>query len=188
MRIGKMAVLAALLAPAATGCGTMSNLSRTTSPNPLVVPRNDREEVWSPVVAVVDDYFDISREDRLAGKITTQPKVAATLFEPWLGDSPGFSEKFEATIQTVRRFCVVTITPAPGGGQSVKVEVFKELEDLAKPDRQTGGRAIFNSDFPVNRTREIVGPVALPLQWVPKGRDEKLEQIILAKLRKKLFL
>jgi hypothetical protein len=70
----------------------------------------------------------------------------------------------------------------------VKVEVLKELEDLAKPDRQSAGRAVFNNDFPVNRTREIVGPVPIPLQWIPRGRDSRLEQEILQRIRDALFL
>ena len=59
---------------------------------------------------------------------------------------------------------------------------------MAKPDRQSMGRAVFNNDFPINRTYEIVGPVPLPLQWIPRGRDSKLEQVILERLRYRLFL
>jgi hypothetical protein len=70
----------------------------------------------------------------------------------------------------------------------VKVEVYKELEDLPKPERQAGGRAVFDGDFPVNRTREIVGPVPLPVGWIPRGRDPDLEQAILTRLRNAMFL
>ena len=54
--------------------------------------------------------------------------------------------------------------------------------------RQAAGRAVFNNEFPVNRTRDVVGPVPLPLQWIPRGRDPKLEQVILARIRDALFL
>jgi hypothetical protein len=188
MRIRIMAAVVGLAALSQTGCATMTGLTQTTSPNPLPIPSSDHEEIWKQAVAVVDDYFDIATENRLAGKIITQPKLSATLFEPWYGDSVGFYERLESSLQTIRRFAVVTIAQAPSGGYTVKVEVFKEIEDLAKPDRQMGGRAVFNSEFPVNRTREIVGPVPIPLQWVPRGRDPKLEQVILARLRKNLFL
>ena len=114
--------------------------------------------------------------------------IGATLGEPWRGDSVGFRERLESTLQTIRRFAQVTVKPAPGGGFAVKVEVYKQLEDLAKPDRAAGGRAVFNNVFPINRTREVVGPVPLPLQWIPRGRDHKLEQVILARLRHDLFL
>jgi hypothetical protein len=187
MRIRRiLASLAALVALAQAGCATLT--TQTVVPNPMVVPSSDFETVWKQTVAVVDDYFDIRNENRLAGRIETDPKISATLLEPWLGDAVGFQDRLEATLQTIRRFALVTIRPAPGGGYQVKVEVRKELEDLAKPDRQAGGRAVFANDFPVNRTREIVGPVPLPLQWIPRGRDFQLEQVILCRLRKSLFL
>jgi hypothetical protein len=159
------------------------------APNPLVVPpAADGETVWKTCVAVLDEYFDIASENRLAGTIITQPRVGATLLEPWCGDSVGLGARFESTIQTIRRHARITLNPAPGGGFLVKVEVFKELEDLGKPDRQAAGRAVFNNDFPVNRTYEIVGPVPLPLQWIPRGRDATLEQVILQRIRFRLCL
>ena len=59
---------------------------------------------------------------------------------------------------------------------------------MAKPDRQAAGRAVFNNDFPVNRTREIVGPVPLPNGWIRLNRDPKLEQVILERIRDAMFL
>ena len=168
---------------------TPNPLRRTAVANPLLVPSGDFESVWTRTVAVLDHYFDISTENRLTRKIVTQPKMGATLLEPWDGDSVGFRERLESTLQTIHRFAIATVTEAPGGGYLVKVEVYKELEDLGKPERQTGGaRAVFMNDFPLNRTREVVGPVPLPAGWIPRGRDPKLEQKILAKLRKEFFL
>lgn len=177
-------LLSALLL--AGGCSTTR--MNTVSPNPVLVPTGDFEAVWNATVEVLDEYFDIASENRLSRKIITQPRTGATLLEPWAGDSVGFHERLESTLQTIRRFAIARVTEAPGGGFQVKVEVHKELEDLSKPDRQAGGRAVFNNDFPVNRTRDVVGPVPLPIQWIPRGRDFKLEQAILAKLRDRLFL
>ncbi len=191
MRRGLIGLFLALIV-AGLGChafpGGMGQGFRTVSPNPLVVPTDDFELVWKHCVAVVDEYFDIAREDRQARTIVTDPKVGATLFEPWYGDSAGFQERLESTLQTIRRFARIKVESAPGGGYAVKVEVYKELEDLAKPERQAGSRAVFDSDFPVNRTREIVGPVPIPNGWIPRGRDTELEQVILARLRNDLFL
>ena len=161
---------------------------RPVAENPLVVPNSDFEAVWNKTVAVVDKYFDIARENRLSRTIETQPKMGATLLEPWSGDSVGFSERLESSLQTIRRFAIIKIDPAPTGGYLVKVEVRKELEDLVKPDRQAAGRAVFNNDFPVNRAREIIGPVPVPAGWIPRGRDPNLEQAILAGIRDELFL
>jgi hypothetical protein len=179
------------LALSTLGCHAMQGFGRgmrTVSPNPLVVPSDDFELIWKQCVATVDEYFDIAKEDRLARTIVTQPKIGATLFEPWYGDSVGFGGRLESTLQTIRRFARIKLDPVPGGGYAVKVEVYKELEDLPKPERQAGGRAVFDGDFPVNRTREIVGPVPLPVGWIPRGRDPDLEQAILTRLRNAMFL
>jgi hypothetical protein len=157
-------------------------------PNPLVVPTGDFEQVWNKTVAVVDKYFDIESENRLSHTIRTQPQMGATMLEPWALDSTTVQDRVEATLQTIRRAAIVHVDPAPNGGFLVKVEVYKFLEDMAKPDRQAAGRAVFNNDFPVNRVREIVGPVPAPLGWIKRGRDLDLEQAILAGVRDALFL
>ena len=136
---------------------------RPVVPNPIVVPSTDFENVWNKTIAVVDKYFDIESENRLSRTIRTQPQMGATMLEPWALDSATFQDRLEASLQTIRRAAVIHVDPAPTGGFLVKVEVYKFLEDMAKPDRQAAGRAVFNNDFPVNRVREIVGPVPAPL-------------------------
>jgi hypothetical protein len=179
-----LAVLAAWAALAQSGCAAIT--PRAVTANPVVVPSDDFELVWNKTIAVVDEYFEIASEDRRSHKILTQPLPGATIFEPWHGDSVGFNERLESSLQTIRRFAIVTVNPVPGGGFAVKVEVRKQLEDMVKPDRQMGGRAVFANDFPVNRTREIVGPVPLPVGWIDRGRDPKLEQVILNRIRDSL--
>jgi len=161
---------------------------RPVAANPLPVPSTDFEDVWNKTVAVVDKYFEIASENRLSRTIETQPLMGATLLEPWALDSTTLEDRFEASLQTIRRFAIIHVDPAPTGGFLVKVEVYKSLEDMPKPDRQAAGRAVFTNDFPVNRTREIVGPVPAPLGWIKRGRDLHLEQAILAGIREALFL
>lgn len=173
---------ALVLAP--VGC-TLPGRRPVTS-NPLIVPISDFETIWTATVRVLDEYFDGVEENRLAGRIRTEPKIGATLLEPWNGDSVGFTERLESSLQTIRRFANARVEPAPGGGYAVRVEVWKELEDLERPERQMGGRAAFPQDFPLNRTREIVGPVPIPLEWIPRGRDNLLEQEILRRIQAEL--
>jgi hypothetical protein len=192
-RLFAAAAVVAVSVSTALGLGGCASVSRVISPrpvcdNPLIVPSNDREAIWQETVNVLSEYFEIRTENRLARTIVTDPVAGATLLEPWRGDSVGLSNRLESTIQTIRRFARVQIDPVPGRGYAVKVEVLKELEDLPRPDRQAFGRAVFNNDFPVNRTREIVGPVPVPLQWIPRGRDTQLEQAILNRIRDGLFL
>jgi hypothetical protein len=192
-RLIAAATMVAVSVSSALGLGGCASVSRVISPrpvcdNPLIVPSNDIETIWRETVSVLNEYFDIRTENRLARTIVTDPVAGATLLEPWRRDSVGLPDRLESTMQTMRRFARVQIDPVPGRGYAVKVEVLKELEDLAKPDRQAFGRAVFNNDFPVNRTREIVGPVPVPSQWIPRGRDTLLEQTILNRIRDNLFL
>ena len=172
------------------GCASVSKVMvpTTISENPLVGPVNDFDTVWNETVAALDEYFDIRSENRLARTIVTDPMIGATILEPWRRDSVTAHDRLESTLQTIRRFARVQIEEVPGRGYSIKVEVMKELEFLGRPDRAAAGRAVFNNDFPVNRTREIVGPVPVPLQWIPRGRDNALEQKILNRIRNNLFL
>ena len=190
LRMRQIAVVAlAAMAIGQAGCKTVSLVvsPRPVSANPLIVPSTDLDAIWRETVAALDEYFDIRTENRLARTIVTDPAIGATLLEPWRGDTIGFNEKLESTLQTTRRFAKVQIDPVPGRGYAIKLEVLKELEDLPKPDRQTAPRAVFNNDFPINRTREIVGPVPVPVMWIPRGRDTKLEQVILNRIRDALF-
>ncbi len=67
------------------------------------------------MIDVVDDYFKVDRElpvrlegDVLVeGQIESFPRGGSTLLEPWNRDAVNFYEKFEGTLQSVRRraFC-----------------------------------------------------------------------------------
>jgi hypothetical protein len=160
----------------------------TPLPNPLPVPAGDFEVVWKKTVAEVNKHFPLASENRLARTIRSDSLMTGALIEPWTQDAVTFRDRLEATLQTIRKFAVVHIDPAPTGGYMVRVEVFKELEDMTKPASQPAGRAAYYNDFPVNRTREVVGTVPTPLGWIPMGRDTNLEQCILAEIRDALLL
>ncbi|AMV37463.1 hypothetical protein [Planctomyces sp. SH-PL62] len=188
---------AVVLTLAQAGCASgwipTSRVTRVFAPepvaeNPLLVPVDDFEAVWNKTVAELGGYFDVASENRLSRTIVTEPKMSATVLEPWLADTTTIQDRVEATLQTIRRFAIVKVDPAPNGGFLVKVEVHKELEDMVKPDRQMMGRAVFNNEFPVNRIRETVGPVPVAVGWIARGRDANLEQAILSGIRSAFFL
>ena len=148
------------------------------------IPAGDFEVVWNKTVAEVNKHFPIASENRLARTIRTDDLMTGTLIEPWTPDAVTFRDRLEATLQTIRKFAVVHIDPAPTGGYLVKVEVYKELEDMTKPASQPAGRAAFYNDFPVNRTRDVVSTIPTPLGWITMGRDTNLEQTILAEIQR----
>lgn len=158
--------------------------------NPMLLPIADQELAWNQVVDVVDDYFQIDREEPVRqigntlteGRLATFPKTGATLLEPWDGDSASPYERLESTLQSIRRYAQVRVIPA-GGAHWVEVNVYKELEDLRRPEMATVGAATFRYDDSLTRVTNPVVTQAVHEGWIPQGRDPALEQRILAELR-----
>jgi hypothetical protein len=179
----------------------------TGTKNSAVIPPLDAEVVWTQLVDVVDDYFKIHSEQRVVfsngvpaeGRIDTYPQTGATLLEPWRGDSIGFRERLESTLQSIRRRAAVRLIPDPAGWR-IETIVLKELENMPRPMRATTGGASFRNDdslyrygTPLPTLGQQVGdqprPVASPtpnIGWIPLGRDPLLEQRLLARVTAKL--
>ncbi len=175
--------------------------------NAVVLPPLDAEVVWTSMVDVADDYFKVQSEQRVVfangvpteGRIDTYPQTGANVLELWRGDSVGWNERWESTLQSIRRIGMMRLIPDPGGWR-VEVEVAKELEYLSRPMRATAGGASFRNDdslyrygTPLPTLGQAVGdqprPVAAPTPtagWIPLGRDPLLEQRMLEKLVAKL--
>ena len=160
--------------------------------NPLFVPVGDREFLWSQIVDTLDDYFKIKREERvrlvgdewLEGHIETYPTEGSTILEPWRKDSTPGPEKLHATLQSVRRYAFVRVSPSPtDGGYLLHVTVHKQLEDVVAPEHATVGRASVRHDNSLGG--EETSPLAAPttLGWIPIGRDVSLEQRILGEIQ-----
>ena len=121
--------------------------------NAVVLPPLDAELVWTKMVDVADDFFKVHSEQRVVfangvpteGRIDTFPQTGATVLEPWRGDSVGWNERWESTLQSIRRIATMRLTPDAAGWR-VEVEVDKELEYLPRPMRATTGGASFRND------------------------------------------
>ena len=169
--------------------------------NAAVIPPLDAELVWRQMVDVTDDFFKVQSEQRVVfsngvpaeGRIDTYPQTGATLLEPWRGDSVGFRERLESTLQSIRRRATLRLIPDPAGWR-IETVVLKELENMPRPMRATTGGASFRNDdslyrygTPLPTLGQQVGdqprPVANPtpnLGWIPLGRDPLLEQKMLS--------
>jgi hypothetical protein len=156
--------------------------------NPVYVPLPPRTYrlVFEKVIDVLDDYYEIAAYNYFEGRIETLPRIAPGLEQPWKAGSPDFDQRLLATFQTIRHRAVVTIEAAAGGsGFFIDVKVYKELEDLERPTRATAGAASFRSDPTLERQFEVIDASTPPTHdWIPVGRDLKLEQVILQRLAK----
>jgi hypothetical protein len=163
------------------------------SENPAVLPGVDRDLLWQHLVDVMDDYFTIDREEPVRqiddvlteGRIDTFPDIGSTYFEPWRRDSANGYEKLESTLQTIRRQATVRVIPT-AGGYLVDLAVFKELEDVARPEHATAGAATLRHDTSLERVVQPIGDQPFVQGWIPLGRDVALEQRMLVQLRNRL--
>lgn len=163
----------------------------TVSANPLYLPVTNQDWAWEQIVDVVDDYFRIERENRVQlignviteGRIDTFPQVGATWLEPHRPDSVGRTNRWESTLQTIRRRAVLRVIPEQGG-YLVEAVVYKELEDLPRPEHSTAGAAAFRHDSSLaSRLSEGVLKTRFSKHWLPLGRDPAVEQQMLAEIR-----
>ena len=159
--------------------------------NPVYIPVSNQDWAWEQLVDVVDDYFRIERENRVQlignvmteGRIDTFPQIGATWLEPHRPDSVGVENRWESTLQTIRRRAVLRVIPEQGG-YLVETVVYKELEDLPRPEHSTAGASTFRHDNSLSsRLSEDVLRTRLSKNWLPLGRDTAVEQQLLAEIQ-----
>lgn len=160
----------------------------------IVIPVTNEDYAWELIVDVVDDYFDIDQENRVQvvgnvvteGRIETFPQVGATLLEPNRLDSVGRYNLVESTFQSVRRRGEVRVVPQQGGWL-VDVIVYKEFEDLARPENSNAGAATFRFDNSISsRLDEGVSRTKLSQFWIPLGRDCEIETQMLLDIQDRI--
>jgi hypothetical protein len=181
--------LGALLLLCLTGChGLALRRSADTqqeAPNVCFVTITDHQTVWERTVAVVHDYFEIARENRLDGVIETQAKVGASVFEPWHRDTVGLENRLEATLQSVRRRAFITVAKADGG-HTLTVEVLKEREDGGNLNGSSPNGATFEKAQPTEADLSGTNEHPAAVGWISLGRDKLLEERIARDLKRRL--
>ena len=182
----------------AVGCGQLTYRLRNAPPqkfvpNPVMVPPGNDAFVWRQIVDTVDDYFRVATEQPLVdqldyftgGRLETQYLVGGSIFEPWRKDSTAGFERLQSTLQSIRRRCVVTASPATDGGYAIELVVMKDLEDVDTSGTVRDGVA--RHDGTIERRSLLdVGDGPVTLGWIPMGRDSQLEQRMLQDLLRRL--
>jgi hypothetical protein len=140
--------------------------------------------VFEHALNVLGDFgFEILESNQWEGRIETLPRIAPGYLLFMKSGSPDPYERLLSTLQTYRHRASILIQPAQTGGFFIHVTVFKELEDLPRPVRETAGAAIFRTDNNVERQFTVVDPTFFESNWIPKGRDLQVEQVLLQKLK-----
>lgn len=161
--------------------------------NPLYVRATNPDAAWEAIAATVARYQPIRSEQRVMqqgsmlteGRIETKWRPGSTIFEPWRRDSAGAYDRWQSTLQTIRRRTTVRVMPA-AGGYELDVRVDKQLEDLNRPERASAGAASIRNDasLPTDRVTPV-DSVRDSGRWIDIGRDEALEQRILKRLARR---
>lgn len=161
--------------------------------NPVYVQVTDYDLLWDQVVDSVDTHFRVKREQRVRlvagqlsdGRLETYPRIGSTMLEPWRSDSTRGYEKWESTLQTVRRFAIVKVMPE-AGGFLVEVEVHKELEDVPHKAPASRGIADLRTNGRLSKVDDEVFEDTPTLGWIPMGRDTLLEQRLLQDIQARM--
>jgi hypothetical protein len=160
----------------------------------IFIPVTNEDYAWEVIVDVVDDYFEIDQENRVQlvgnvmteGRIDTFPQVGATALEPNHFDSVGRYNLAESTFQSVRRRGEVRVVPQQGG-YMVDVAVYKEFEDLPRPENSTSGAATYRFDNSLtSRLDEQVSRTRLSEHWIAMGRDCEIETQMLLEIQERI--
>jgi hypothetical protein len=152
--------------------------------NPVYIPQHPMAyaRVFETIEDVLSDYFIIVYANRFDGRIVTQPSIAPGIEQPWKPGSPDLYQRLLAFTQTIRHRAIVEITTAKEEGFFVSIKVLKELEDIPAPTRATTGEATLRLEPTVQRQFEVVYPQFFDSNWIPIGRDTKLEQVLLDRI------
>jgi hypothetical protein len=157
-----------------------------TVENPVYIPGNPPayNPIFEKAIDIVSDYFDIAYSNRFDGRIETYPRIAPGLEQPCKAGSPDFDQRLLATLQTIRYRAIVLVQAAESGGYFVDVKVFREEESLNKPTAARSGVATFQGTVMIDPRLIVVNEGTPEGGWIPLGRETKLEQVILQRLRK----
>lgn len=162
---------------------------QTRLANPINVNTQDSEFLWNQIVDTVEDYFKIKSEQRptrddlqwFAGLMETYPEVGATYLEPWRKDALEGYQRWQSTLQTMRRTATIRVLPT-NEGFSIAVEVIKEIEDVDRSQYSSEGSSAARHDGTVVRVDRALAGQPITLGWIRQENDTDLEQRILREI------
>ena len=181
MKWAMMAALVAALAAAGAGCKEAVRLE-----NPLALRGIDADTAESAARRVLEELrFEIEYPEASEGRIATRGLTGASWFEFWREDTIGTDQRIEASLHTTRRRVTVAITPVVSGSE-IFIQVTKERLTAPNLGPQSIGEAYSLYDFQISKMYERDEIEPTRHKWIGVGRDDLLEQEILARLERRL--
>lgn len=95
-----------------------SRAVKVNQPNPLSVEARDYDLLYQQAIHLLrDEGFVIDQQDYRFGVVTTRPRTAPTLFEPWHDDNTTPAQALDSTLSHQRRTVTVTLKPDPSAAR-----------------------------------------------------------------------
>ena len=144
-------------------------------------PSEEADRLWEAAQETLRRHrFRLDRVDRRAGVITTMPVISQHLLEFWRHDVDTRSDLWESTLNPIRRWVEVSVSPNEDRRwQQLAVVVHKER--LSSPDRQfnsTGAAYQYFGDS-LPSTTGLARVTAEYDVWLDEGRDPAMEERLL---------
>lgn len=197
----------ALLAIA--GCaGNSEEIAPTTQPAATAVPADHATAAYwygKPAVAsvsspefkklwdacaqtLINDQFEIDRDDYRMGLLTTWPMVSKQALEFWRSDAGSLDGTVLSTLQTVRRTVRFEVTRTPDGSYIAQPKVL--VEKFSHPERRLSNPSQYSEAFtPLAETNTRLteeGATVANRYWYALGRDEAMERELANSVREKI--
>lgn len=190
MRTLRITCIAAVAACGLAGCAVRYTEPLAAS-RQLTPAERDFEAVWQASRETLRGYrFELDREDRRAGIITTPPMTGMHFFEFWRNDAVRPTEYAESTVQTIYRTARVTVRPTQPGAETYQaaVQVLLRRSDRPHPQVTSTSEAyslITTGSDPKKRRRMLLAEdwrQAEEETFVELGNDRALEAKLTAEI------
>ena len=149
----------------------------------------DYQKLWDACAqTLVNDQFELDRQDFREGKLTTWPLISKQFFEIWRSDAGTLHDIWLDSTQTIRRTVWFEISRGPDGGYVATPKVL--IEQSSHPERRITAVAQFSAAFsstdqaPTRQT--AAGTVVGNYYWYALGRDNDMERELVYSIGEKL--
>jgi len=156
--------------------------------SPLPVASQDYQIAFDATVEALRELnFIVDRQDRRFGVITTRPRIAGSIFEPWQADNNSLEQVGENTMNHRRRIVRVEMAQVETTGDyTLDVEVLVEQQQRSSQQLHTAATRQISFRGRSGGTR--LGELSRDVEvfWRQVGRDELMENRILGLIQSRL--
>lgn len=186
----RMLLVGALAAGLLGGC-EVKYTQPQAQPKSLSAAEEDFEAVWQAARTTLRrHHFELDRQDRRAGVITTVPMTGMHFFEFWREDAARPADYAESTVQTIYRTAQVTVRPTQPQAETYQANVQVFLSRSSRGTPQVTSTSEAYSLFSMGRDRRARRRFLEASDWarhregglVDLGNDRSLEAKLTAEI------